>query len=207
MPASLSPPRLPLLRTLSFLLVLSVPSSEVASSRGPSQTSWLSASSGFPQRGQAVLPSSFHCQPSKQSGNTGTRRWPTTWHVGSRGPWSSCRFRPGLWPIVESSGAFTGERTEARSGVERAGWPGITPSSAPSAGRIRPVSEGPEPAAALQTTTPERPCAPRGRRSPLSREGGSLSSRARAEPERSAFQSGNRWFSYPIELKTYLLHR
>lgn len=71
-PAYFSPPRFPLLRLCSSLLVLSVPSSDVTSSREPSQRLWLSASSGFPQMGEAVLPSCLHRQPGK-SGITGTR--------------------------------------------------------------------------------------------------------------------------------------
>lgn len=44
-----------------------------------------------------------------------------------------------------------------------------------------------------------------GRQPRLSRERGSLSSRAWARPEGGPFQSGNRWFSYPIGLKICLL--
>lgn len=89
MPAYLSPPRLPLLSSLSSFLVLSVPSSEVVSSGEPSQGLWLSASSGFPRTGEAGLPSCLHRRRGKQSGNHWDRK-------PRPGPGTSSRERPGV---------------------------------------------------------------------------------------------------------------
>lgn len=101
MPAYFSPPRRPLLRSCSSLLVLSVPSSEVTSSREPSQR----------------LVECFLRVPANGRGCASLLSSPPAWKLrdhwdqepgpGSRArpvPSSWCRFRPEFWPTAETRG-------------------------------------------------------------------------------------------------------